>query len=104
MEFPVPFQLPTLGVPYPQGGTLSALQGSFTFSIVESTFWNRRPSFMVTSDRYSFMTISRVSGSIMIGPRGVTVFKHLRAARDATGSTLTLVGSTDCTIATLGYL
>jgi len=87
--------------PHVHGATFSALQGSLTFSIVASTFWNRRPSFMTTSDRYSFMTMSRVSGSIMIGPRGLTVFHPLSAASAASDSTLPLVACTAWTIAAM---
>src|SRR5262249_54269481 len=45
-----------------QGPIFSSLQASLTASILPIVFWKRRPSFITTSERYSFMTMSRVAG------------------------------------------
>ena len=48
---------------------------SFTAFIVPRFFCSSLPSFLTTSLRYSFITMSRVLGSIMIGPRGLLNFQ-----------------------------
>src|SRR6185503_7513376 len=64
----------------PQGPIFCSLHASLTPSILPMTFWKTRPSFMTASDRYSFMTMSRVTGSIEMGPRGLLNFHPLRAS------------------------
>ena len=65
------------------------------------TFWYTRPSFMIASDRYSFMMMSRVTGSIMIGPRGLLNFQPLSASRALSVSILPLSAWVTWTIAAM---
>src|SRR5262245_5946981 len=84
-----------------QGPIFCSLQASLTPSILPMTFWSTRPSFMTASDRYSFITISRVTGSIDIGPRGLANFQPLSASSAASVSILPLSAWTTWTIAAM---
>src|ERR1051326_5441009 len=84
------------------GPNCSALHSSLTFGIVSSTFSCNLPSVpLTTSSRYSFMTMSRVCGSIMIGPCGLTNFQPSSDFTAASPSILPLVACTACTIAAM---
>jgi hypothetical protein len=83
------------------GPIFCSLQASFTPSILPITFWKTRPSFMTASDRYSFITMSRVTGSIMIGPRGLLNFQPFSASSALSVSTLPLRVWTTWTMAAM---
>src|SRR5205085_12656950 len=55
-------------------GGFSCFHGSLTIGIVAISILTSLPSCFSTRRIYTFWTMSRVSGSIMIGPRGLSRF------------------------------
>ena len=75
------------------GRSPASLHWSFTSGTVTSTFSCSLPSEpFTTSSRYSFMTMSRVCGSIMIGPCGLLNFQPSSDFTAASPSHLALGG------------
>jgi len=67
-------------------------------------FWVTWPSFTTTSDRYSFITMSRVTGSIEMGPRGLLNFQPFRASNALSASILPLRVWTTYTMAAIVHV
>src|SRR5207247_5598464 len=67
---------------------IRSLTGSLTFSILSISTLTRRPPTFSTRRIYTVWTMSRVSGSIAIGPRGLSHFMPLAAAMSASASVL----------------
>src|SRR5262249_60105388 len=84
-----------------QGPIFCSLQASLTPSIEPITFCETLPSFITTSERYSFITMSRVTGSIVMGPRGLLNFQPLSASSALSVSILPLSAWTTWTIAAM---
>jgi hypothetical protein len=75
---------------------------SFTALRMPMFFCTRRPFTFTSSLRYSFITMSRVCGSIMIGPRGLSgYFQPLSASCALSGSILPFRVVTTCAIAAM---